>query len=131
MIVNWCEWPKIINVKFDELRKQIIKLKHRYVILYGGRGSSKSDFIAKYLIYRCLSDSYFRCVLVRNTYETIKESQYATIKDTIDDLGLSELFQFKLQPLEIICQNGNRFIARGCDDTTKLKSIKDPSMVWY
>jgi PBSX family phage terminase large subunit len=129
--VQWCEWKKIINTAFDEVRKQIDKIKYRYVILYGGRGSSKSDFIAKYLIFRCLSDKYFRFILIRNTYNTIKDSQYQTIKDIIEDLGLSELFEFKLNPLEIHCYNGNRFLARGCDDTTRLKSVKDPTGAWY
>lgn len=131
MLINWCEWTKIINYSFDAVRQRINALKPRYVILYGGRGSGKSDFTAKYLIYRCLTDKYFRFILVRNTYSTIKDSQYQTIKDLIVDLGLAELFDFKLQPLEIECKNGNKFIARGCDDTTKLKSIKDPSGAWF
>ena len=128
-IVEWCKWTDIINNSFNEVRKGIDS--YRYVIFYGGRGSSKSDFTAKYIIYRCLTDKYFRAVLVRNTYATIKDSQYQTIKDIIIDLGLSELFEFKLQPLEIQCKNGNKLLARGCDDTTKLKSIKDPSFIWY
>ena len=122
MVLNWCDWLEIINPAFDDIRERIEKVKPRYVILYGGRGSSKSDFTAKYLIYKCLTDNYFRGILVRNTYNTIKDSQYQTIKDIIFDLGLQDLFEFKLNPLEIHCLNGNRFLARGCDDTSKLKS---------
>lgn len=125
--INWCEWEDLVNESFIPY----IENKDRYLIFYGGRGSSKSDFCAKKLIYRCLSENYFRCILVRNTYSSIKDSSYQTIKDIIFDLGLQSLFEFKLQPLEIHCINGNSFLARGCDDTTKLKSIKDPSCVWY
>lgn len=125
--VEWCPWEKIINTAFVPL----LKVKDRYLIMYGGRGSAKSDFTAKKLIYHCLNDKYFRFVLVRNTYATIKDSQYQTLKDIIVDLGLASLFEFKLQPLEIQCINGNKFLARGCDDTTKLKSIKDPTGAWY
>ena len=46
-------------------------------------------------------------------------------------LGLQELFEFKLQPLEIHCINGNCFLARGCDDTQKIKSVKDPTGAWW
>jgi phage terminase large subunit len=127
MNVEWCEWNKIINKAFEPL----VDNTDRYLILYGGRGSSKSDFAAKKLIYRCLSEDYFRCVLIRNTYSTIKDSSYQTLKDIIFELGLESLFDFKLSPLEIVCKNGNKFIARGCDDVKKLKSIKDPSAVWY
>lgn len=129
--VEWCEWLKIINKSFNEVRKKIDQFKYRYIILYGGRGSSKSDFITKYLIFRCITDSYFRFILIRNNYNTIKDSQYQSIKDIIGELGLSELFEFKVQPLEIICRNGNKFLARGCDDTTRLKSVKDPTGAWY
>lgn len=125
--VNWCDWEDIINSKFIPL----LENRDRYLIMYGGRGSSKSNFEAKKLIYRCLTENYFRHILVRNTYATIKDSSYQTIKDIIYELGLGNLFEFKLQPLEIHCINGNSFLARGCDDTQKLKSIKDPTGVWY
>ena len=120
-------WRETINDTFIPL----IDNKDRYLICYGGRGSSKSVFAAKKLIWRCLAEPYFRYILVRNTYATIKDSSYQTIKDIIIEWGLEELFEFKLQPLEIHCMNGNMFLARGCDDTTKLKSIKDPTGSWW
>src|SRR6202044_1610908 len=103
----------------------------RYLILYGGRGSSKSNFVAKKLIYRCLTEKYFRYILIRNTYNSIKESSYQTLVDIIVELGLKDLFEFKKNPLEIVCKNGNRFMARGCDDVTTLKSISDPCGCWW
>lgn len=125
--VNWCKWEKIVNKSFIPL----IDNKDRYLILYGGRGSSKSNAIAKKLIYRCLTEPYFRYILIRNQYNTIKDSSYQTLKDIIIELGLSQLFVFKLQPLEIHCLNGNMFLARGCDDATTLKSIKDATGCWW
>lgn len=79
-----------------------------------------------------MSENYFRCVLIRNTYATIKDSSYQTIKDIIHEWGLQDYFEFKIQPLEIIFKpNGNFFLARGCDDSTKIKSIKDVCAAWY
>src|SRR5688500_14449015 len=102
--VNWCEWEDIINKAFVPL----VDNRDRYLIMYGGRGSSKSDFAAKKLIYRCITEKYFRYVLIRNQYNVIKDSSYQTIKDIVHDLGLQDLFEFKLQPLEICCVNGNK-----------------------
>lgn len=127
MKVIFPAWNKMINDTFVPL----IDNKDRYIICYGGRGSSKSVFAAKKLVFRCLSEKFFRCILVRNTYATIKDSSYQTIKDIIYEFGLEELFDFKIQPLEIHCKNGNFFIARGCDDATKIKSVKDATTVWY
>jgi hypothetical protein len=126
--IVWPEWKDLINEKFIPL----VDNKDRYIICYGGRGSGKSDAIAKILIYRCLNEKYFRFLLIRREYSTIRESSYQTIKDIILELGLESLFEFHTSPLEIICRvNGNRFIARGCDDVTKLKSVKDPSGAYY
>lgn len=99
--------------------------------LWGGRDSGKSHFIAQRLVLKCLNAKFFRCVLIKETYESIKDAQWQTIKDVVEDWGLDELFNFKSSPLEIECVNGNRFIARGCDNPAKLKSIKDPTDAWY
>jgi phage terminase large subunit len=99
--------------------------------LYGGRDSGKSHFIAQRLIRDCLKMPYFRCLLIKKTYNSIKESQWQTIKDIVDQWGLNDLFQFKINPLIIECVNGNKFIARGCDDPQSIKSVKDPSTSWY
>lgn len=99
--------------------------------LWGGRDSGKSHFIAQKLIEKCLSADYFRCILVKKTGNSIEASQWQTIKDVVYEWGLHDFFDFKKSPLSIECVNGNRFIARGCDDPANLKSIKDPTDVWY
>jgi PBSX family phage terminase large subunit len=99
--------------------------------LWGGRDSGKSHFVAQYLIYKCLNADYFRCIMVKKTANSIEAAQWQTIKDIVYEWGFQELFRFKTHPLSIECENGNKFIARGCDDADNLKSIKDPSDVWY
>lgn len=98
--------------------------------LYGGRDSGKSRQIAQQLVLDCLGLDYFRCVLIRNVKETVKDSQWQLIKDVVDEWGMSDLFTFTTSPLSIRCKNGNTFLARGCDDTAKLKSITEPSHCW-
>lgn len=125
--VVWPKWRQIINSKFIPLTKCV----DRYVICYGSRGSSKSDYIAKQLVFNCLTHKYFKCILYRKKYNTIQESSYENIKQTIITLGLKDLFIFRVSPLQILCKNGNKFLARGGDDPASLKSIKDPTCVWY
>ena len=125
--IDFPKLSEIINDKFIP----IFDNEDRYLLLYGGRGSSKSNFAAKKKIYQCLTFNYFRDILIRDTYASIKDSQYQTIKDIISEWGLASLFTFKQNPLEIHCINGNSFYARGCDDVDKIKSIKDPTGAWY
>lgn len=98
--------------------------------LWGGRDSGKSRFIASILIKACLELPYFRCVLVRKVFNTIKESQWQMIRDVATAWGVDHLFSFNINPLEIKCVNGNRFICRGMDDSANLKSISNPSHCW-
>lgn len=111
--------------------RHLVKSTADINFLYGGRDSGKSHFIAQKLIRDCLKLPYFRCLLIKKTFNTIKESQWQTIKDIVDQWGLSDLFTFKINPLTIECANGNKFIARGCDDPQSIKSVKDPSHAWY
>lgn len=98
--------------------------------LWGGRDSGKSAHIARQLILDCLRLPYFRCVLVRKVFNTIKDSQWQLIKDVVEEWGLSHLFTFNVSPLEIKCANGNKFLCRGMDDPGRLKSISNPSHAW-
>lgn len=119
------------NKVYLERYRHLAKSKADINFLYGGRDSGKSHFIAQRLIRKCLDAPYFRCLLIKKTYNSIKESQWQTIKDIVEEWGMSELFTFTVQPLTITCINGNKFIARGCDDPQSIKSVKDPSDAWY
>jgi len=98
--------------------------------LWGGRDSGKTAHIARQLIYECMHLPYFRCVLARKVFNTIKESQWQMIKDICISWGVDHLFTFNQNPLEIKCVNGNKFICRGMDDASNLKSVANPSHCW-
>ncbi len=114
-----------------DVYKPVVGSDADIIFFWGGRDSGKTQHIAQELIVKCLEEDYFRGILVKKTAESIKDSQWQTIKDVVEDWGLSELFTFKIQPLEIHCVNGNKFIARGCDKPEKVKSIRNPTDVWY
>jgi PBSX family phage terminase large subunit len=101
------------------------------IVLWGGRDSGKSHFIAQALVKECLENEYFKCILNRKVQDTIKESQWATIKSVVEELGLEDMFDFYSSPLEIRCGNGNKFICRGADQFGKSKGIKDPTHAWF
>jgi len=121
------KWSKVINERFLPL----VYNRDRYLLLWGGRGSSKSMFVAQRLLLRCLREDYFRYILIKKTFNAIRDAQWETLKQAAQAMKIDHLFRFKTSPLEIVCYNGNKFICRGCDDTAKLKSIKDPTGAWY
>jgi len=75
---------------------------------------------------------YSRYILLRKIYADIKDSQFQTIKDIIHSFGLMDLFTIIENPLKITFKsNGNTILARRLDKDYKMKSIKDPTGIWY
>lgn len=127
MTINFPPLWKLINVPFIPLWTDPNPIK----ILWGSRDSSKTNYTAKYLIYSCVNDKYFRCILARLKAEWVAESQWLTIKDEVEDMGLSSIFHFTVKPLKITCLiNGNMFLCRGASDVNSIKSVKDPTHLW-
>lgn len=99
--------------------------------IYGGAGSGKSYAVAQHLLFRCLSQKYFRCIYIRKIHRTIRNSQFRLFKDLINEYNLSKLFEIKESDMSIKCKiNGNNLIAIGLDDPEKIKSIHNPNIAW-
>ncbi len=129
MTVEFPPLKELINDSFIDLWKKLSDMD--IIILMGGRDSSKTNFVAKKLIIDCLASEYFRCILIRKSYSWVADSQWLTIKDEIEFLGLGSLFSFTKSPYKITCiENGNSFMCRGMDDPNSIKSVKDPSAFW-
>lgn len=123
---------EISDEVFLPVYRNLVETSNQFDIdfIWGGRDSGKSRHTAQQLVLDCLSLDYFRCVLIREVKDTVKDSQWQLIKDVVEEWGMESLFTFTTSPLAIRCKNGNTFLARGCDDTAKLKSITEPSHCW-
>lgn len=116
---------------FLEVYHDLLEANSDIDFLWGGRDSGKSTFLAMILLVECMTADYFRCILIKKTYASIQDAQWQALQDLVYEWGLEELFTFKKSPLEIVCVNGNKFIARGCDTPAKLKSISNPTCAWF
>ncbi len=125
--VNFPAWEEMVNAPFIDL----LENRDRYILQYGGRGSGKTDSTIKKIIIRLLTAPYFKGILVRKVYDTIKDSQFEGIKNQVTAMGLESLFTFRTSPLSITCINGNKVIARGLDKADKIKGVDNPTFVWY
>ena len=126
--INWPSWSKVINEAF----LPIVDYDGRFLLLWGGRNGSKSVSACIVAIYHCLTQPYFKGLLIRKTAATIDGSIYETMVAEIERLGLSSLFRCTTSPLpKIRCVNGNVFLCRGLDKPQKIKGVKDPNFVIY
>jgi hypothetical protein len=100
-------------------------------LIWGGRDSGKSKFVAQLMTEESMSLDYFRCLLIKETHESIKDAQWQMIKDVAEsDWSVDSLFKFQTSPLSIKVINNNSFLTRGMDKPGKIRSVANPSHAW-
>ncbi|CAN7360071.1 PBSX family phage terminase large subunit [Paenibacillus sp. LjRoot56] len=98
--------------------------KKRYRVIKGGRASKKSRTAALWYIYNMHKHPLANTVVVRNTFNTNKDSTYAVLKWAAKQLGVYHLWKFTESPLEArILDTGQKILFRGFDDPLKITSI--------
>ena len=68
--------------------------------------------------------------MVREVFETIRESCYSLFYEVVDSLNLDDYIMFTKSPMQMLFKNGSRIIFRGLDTPAKLKSINNISLIW-
>lgn len=98
--------------------------KKRYRVLKGGRASKKSRTMGLWSIYNIMKHPLANMVVLRNTFNTNKDSTFAVLKWAARQLQVYHLWQFKESPLEAIYKpTGQKILFRGFDDPLKITSI--------
>ena len=101
---------------FVPVYRFLLFCEDRTIILYGSRSSAKTTFALQLKVIKCLSEPYFRCLLVRNKKDAIRASLHSNLIKVIEDWGLQDYFKYSKTPrgnLEVHCVNGNGFYPMG------------------
>ena len=120
---------KIIAPTFAGVHNDIKRHRHTHYWLKGGRGSTKSSFIAVEILLGMMRDAgkgqYTNAIVLRRYGVTLRESVFEQIGWAINALGVAELWKSSVSPMSwTYLPTGQRIIFRGADDPTKVKSIK-------
>lgn len=104
-------------------------LHHRFVHydLAGGRGSTKSSVVSLTVVRLMMEpgNEEVNALVLRKVGNTIKDSVFAQYQWAISTLGVSDFWDTKNNPPELIYKpTGQRIVFRGADKPLKLKSIK-------
>ena len=117
---------KEVNPHFEDF---LFDWSTKFQFLVGGYGSSKSYHIALKLILKLLEEKR-TALVVREVYETIRESCFSLLEEIITDLGLENQIKCIVSPMQIRFPNGSKIIFKGMDKPSKLKSINNISIIW-
>ena len=102
-------------------------LNHGYVHydIRGGRGSTKSSWVSLTVVALVMLNPDVHALVLRKVARTLQDSVYTQYQWAIQQLGVSELWEAKVSPLELVFKpTGQKILFRGADDPTKIKSIK-------
>lgn len=115
----------LIAPHFYPVHKAIRNQTHSHFLLKGGRGSTKSSFVAIEIILGIINDPEANAVCFRKTGNSIRDSIHGTLKWAINKLGETENFHSIQSPSEITyLPTGQKILLKGLDDPTKIKSIR-------
>lgn len=126
---------KEVNPRFENF---IFDWDYGEYLCVGGYGSSKSYHIVLKLILKALQEKR-KILVVREVYDTIRESCFDLFVEILDDLNLlehntnrksSKKVRYKTSPMQLNFSNGSKIIFKGMDKPGKLKSINGVSIVW-
>lgn len=116
---------KAVNPHFEDF---LFDWDSSTYLLIGGYGSSKSYHAALKIVLKLLEERR-TALVVREVFETIRDSCYALFVEICESLGLS-CVTFTRSPLQVNFCNGSKILFRGLDKPAKLKSIHDISLIW-
>ncbi|MDJ1156049.1 PBSX family phage terminase large subunit [Macrococcus caseolyticus] len=118
---------KEVNPRFEEF---LFDWNQKFQFLVGGYGSSKSYHVALKIILKLISEKR-KALVVREVFETIRDSCFSLFEEIIYDLELNTKgVRLTTSPMKIAFPNGSQIIFKGMDKPGKLKSINDISLIW-
>ena len=127
---------ELIAPDFLSTHRAIYSGKYTEFVESGGRGSTKSSFVALEIIGLIINNPTMHAVALRQVKDTLRDSVYATLVWAIGVLGFDEFFKCTVSPMEIeYIPTGQKIYFRGADDPGKIKSIKPQfgyiGIVWF
>jgi phage terminase large subunit len=114
--------PPKINIELPEAFQFLFEGGYRYYVAYGGRGSAKSTSFCRRLIMLAATQP-LRILCTRQFQNSIQDSVYRLLCDSIDAMGLSAYFDIGAQSITSKC--GSEFIFKGlARSITEIKSLE-------
>lgn len=100
----------------------------RFLVIHGGRGSAKSESIARALLHRG-TESRRKVLCCREVQNSIKDSVHALLKYCIESMGLQDFYD--VQQEGIFGKNGTTFIFKGLRaNAAEIKSMQGVTDCW-
>lgn len=119
---------EVRQIKFPSWHVKLDEPKARYIVLKGGRGSAKSETVARKLLLKGAS-SKRRILCCREFQKSIRESVHATLVAAYQEMGLEHVYHHTERTL--VGNNGTEFLFEGLhSNISQIKSLHGITDVW-
>lgn len=113
-----------LSEKIGKGYKTFFGSRCRYRAVKGSRGSKKSTTTAMWFIYNLMKFPLANALVIRQVFNTHKDSTFAQLKWAAHNLGVYHLWNFSKSPLEATyIPTGQKILFRGLDDPMSITSI--------
>ena len=118
-----------LSIEIPQKALFLLSEKSRYKVLYGGRGSAKTESIGRALIVKAISEKV-RILCARQIQNSIADSVYKVLCDIISEMNLDDFFYITKD--RIVCTlTGSDFFFKGIVASIKeIKSTKGVNYCW-
>jgi len=117
------------NIRLPKKAQLAMESKAMYVVLYGGRGSAKSNSVARIKLLRCQTEQA-DILCGREFQNSISDSVHKLFKSIIQDPD-HDIHGFDITKHEINCDTGGCFRFKGFNrDPKAVKSAEDFKYCW-
>lgn len=116
-----------MNLTLSSHFEPLLNDRKRYLILCGGAGSGKTEFAARKLFYRCMTEGNHRFLILRKVRSRVRES----VMEVMARVLIGNNIEFQHDKTDRVYSfNGNQLLFDGLDDPEKIKSIKGITGEW-
>ena len=112
----------------------VLKSKHRYLVCYGGRGSSKSHTLILKFILESFAPKHRAIYYCRKNFETIRSTTFKDFVFVIKMAGLTKYFDYsEVQNSSMVFTNrisGHKIMPYGLVEAEKTKGISQATHIF-
>jgi len=128
---------KLVRIERNQYSKHFIPIlesNHRYLVLFGGRGSGKTNHVILKLLALTFLEEHINIVYCRHEKTTLRDTTFRDIVNYIKNSKYKDSFEYsEAYNSSMIFRNkitGKQLLPFGLDDAEKTKGISDATHIW-
>ena len=120
-----------MEIKVHAHFEPLLHATERYLVMCGGRGSGKSEFAARKILYRALKEGHHRFLIMRKVRKSLEGSVIRVMRTLLAEQGIAHEYNKTDRIIRFVGPTGsNELLFDGLDDPEKIKSIKGITSIW-